>query len=292
MRELWNEAREKTAEMLSERGLTLEKTEFQGAQTILFGVTVFRAFADQVGADADEMPTDDEIGDAFEHYASNIGKDGKRMGYDDSFLELVAQAASNGYLDRDEDFRFMDSQKFGGEVLAFHMPSANAAVRRYVREFNLSDEYTLVGKDDYLSALRDKTERNGSHVHAVNHKVRLDGGAAKCVVIDPHRASEAIGSGFDLRSFNRPPTDMSADSDEPTKAAADGGTSDPLKDAQTVTQVVDDKAAKMDRGLGRVEIMSVINDVTDRDSAGAEALLEKLKSEGFLKEHPSGGFQA
>ncbi|POG57247.1 bifunctional DNA primase/polymerase [Haloferax marisrubri] len=235
LHEAWKASRQEAAEILSSRGLTFQNTEFQAAQTVLFGIQVFRSFAESVGADMSALPTREEIGDAFEHYASNIGKDGKRMGYDDGFLELFAQAASNGYLERDVDFRFMDSQKFGSEVLAFHMPTANAAVRRYVRDYNLDDEYTLVGKNDYLSAFRDKSERSSSHIKAVNHTARLDGGRTKCVVIDPHRTGEVLGSGFDLRAFGRGNAEEDKEAEETAGSDDDGGNG-PAATAEQETQ--------------------------------------------------------
>lgn len=227
LQDLWQEARADTGDLLSDRGLKFEATEFQGAQTILFGVRVFREFAETVGgADVSELPTDDDVGDALEHFGNNIGKDGKRRGYDDAFLELFAQAAQAGYVDEDEAYRFMDSRKWGKEVLAFHMPTVYTGVSRFVRDYNLEDEYNIIGKTDYLSALKDKIGREGSHVLAVHHDVRLEGGNTRCVVIDPQRTRQSLGSDFDLRAFNRgdseTPSDTDAHSGEAT--AADGGT--------------------------------------------------------------------
>lgn len=119
-----------------------------------------------------------EIGDAFEHLASNIGKQGKRRGYNDIFLELFSQAASAGYLEQNIDFKFYTSSKHGDEVLSLHMPSAYADVKRYARGYNLSDEYNIIGKSDYVSALADKSG-NDSHILALNHVVRLNGGRAE-----------------------------------------------------------------------------------------------------------------
>ncbi len=200
LKELWNETRVDVGELLSSRDLKLQTTEFQGAQTILFGVRLFHRFAEYVGADRSTLPTDDDVADALEHYASNIGKDGQRRGYDDGLLELFAQAARNGYVQEDEDYRFMKSQKWGEEVLAFHMPSVYAGVKRYIRDFNLSDEYNIIGKNDYLSTLRDKSGDN-SHILKTNHGVRINGSETKCVVIDPGRTHQRLGTDFELRAF-------------------------------------------------------------------------------------------
>ncbi len=200
LEEIWNETRVDVGDLLASRDLKLQTTEFQGAQTILFGVRLFHRFAEYVGADISTLPTDDDVADALEHYASNIGKDGQRRGYDDTFLELFAQAARNRYVQEDEDYRFMKSQKWGEEVLAFHMPSVYPAVKQYIRDFNLADEYNIIGKNDYLSTFRDKSG-DDSHILKTNHGVRIDGSETKCVVIDPSRTHQKLGTDFELRAF-------------------------------------------------------------------------------------------
>lgn len=316
LRDLWNDTRERTAEVLTARGLSLEKTEFQGAQTVLFGVRVYRRFAAAVGADEAAMPTDEEVADAFEHYASNIGKDGKRMGYDDAFLELFAQAASEGYLDRDDDFRFLHSRKWGCEVLAFHMPTANREIRRFVRDYNLEDEYTLVNKADYLSGLKDKIGQENSHVKAVNHKVNLDGGGTKCVLIDPHRTREVLGSGFDLRAFGRGDPEEAEETEgtggdddggdgpsattdaasQPT-AAADGGSTDAAPpadaedvkaDAQRLKKWVSDAAAPDKPGMSRVKCIQLLTDRRERTPEAAENVVDYALRNGLLQEAGDG----
>jgi len=216
LEELWNQCREDTGDLLADRDLSLEPTEFQGAQTILFGVRVYRKFAETVGADLSALPAESEVGDAFEHFASNIGKDGQRRGYDDTFLELFAQAVGSEYITEEEDFRFVESQKWGTEVLAFHMPSVYAGVKRYVRDYNLDGEYNIIGKPDYLSAFKDKSEKEHSHVLKTNHKTRLEGGPTKCVVIDPELTKQKLGSDFDLRSvgFTTEEEDEEGDNDD------------------------------------------------------------------------------
>lgn len=202
LEELWNQCRVDAGELLASRGLNFEPTEFQGAQTILFGIRVFKHFSESVGADMSQFPTDDDVADALEHFADNIGKNGQRRGYDDSFLELFAQAARTDYVEEDEDYRFIQSQKWGEEVLAFHMPSIYAGVKRYVRDYNVEDEYNLIGKNDYISAFKDKMGE-GSYILKINHKARLGSGFAKCVVLNPDRAHEKLGTDFELRAFGQ-----------------------------------------------------------------------------------------
>jgi hypothetical protein len=220
LKEVWKSCKERTADILSDRGYTLDQTEFRGLQTVLFGIRLHSKFATEHGVDPQKLPSTTEIGDAFEHLASNIGKQGKRRGYDDIFLELFSQAASAGYLEQNVDFKFYTSSKHGDEVLSLHMLSAYADVKRYVRGYNLSDEYNIIGKSDYVSALADKSG-NDSHILAVNHVVRLNGGRAKCAVIHPKRTQERLGSDFDLRAYQQ-----DAVTDEETSHAEEGGERD------------------------------------------------------------------
>lgn len=220
LKDLWETAGEDTKERLSKLGVGLENTERQGAQTILFGIRLYRRFAESVGADTSVLPTDTDVTDAFEHIASNIGKNGQRRGYADAFLELFAQAAAkDGYVERGEDYRIMESRKFGGDVLAFHMPSVYSAVKKYVRDFNLDDEYNVIGKNDYIDEFKDKIERGGSYAEATNHATRIGGDRSKCVVIDHEYAAERLGSDFELRAFG-----LDVDDDD---ESAGGDTDDP-----------------------------------------------------------------
>jgi len=201
LKEMWDSAGEDTKQYLTDLGVALENTERQGAQTVLFGIRLYREFANTIGADVSVLPTESDVIDSFEHMASNVGKNGQRRGYADSFLELFAQASSNGYVQAGEAYRVVESQKFGGEVIAFHMPTVYSAVKKYVRDFNLEDEFNVIAKNDYIDEFKDKIERGGSYVEAVNHGTRFDGDKVKCAVIDHQYAAKVLGSDFDLRAF-------------------------------------------------------------------------------------------
>jgi hypothetical protein len=235
LRNLWNGCREDVGNLLSKRGLMFESSEFQGAQTILFGYRLYREFAEELGADLEQLPDESDVGDALEHFGENIGKGGKRRGYDDSFLELFSQAAAAGYIERDEAFRFVDSQKWETEVLAFHMPSVYPAVRRYVRDYNLGDEYNIIGKNDYISAFKDKIEKDASHVLGYQ-KQRLEGGHTRCVIIDPRATRERLGSDFDLRAFDRAHDEEEESSESGGDDGGGGGRQSQTEDQEAESQ--------------------------------------------------------
>jgi hypothetical protein len=258
LEELWNQCHVDAGELLSSRDLKFDSSEFQGAQTILFGIRLLKRFADTVGADISQLPTDDEVADAFEHFADNIGNNGQRRGYGDIFLELFAQAAKNEYVERGEDYRFIQSQKWGEEVLAFHMPSVYAGVKRYVRDYNLEDEYNLIGKNDYISSFKDDIG-DDSHVLKINHKARLGGGPTKCVVLNPSRTHQKLGTDFELRAFDE---DAGEDGDE----SVESGVGRPIDD-RTGKELK--KISELDVG-DSIETVSVEVETWDTDDSPLE----------------------
>lgn len=203
----WFDARERTTDILSAHGFShIDDTQLQGCQTVVFGVAVFKQFATAMGADEDALPTAGDVSAAVEHVASNVGPRGRRREHDDEFLELLTQAANAGYLEEGAHHRVVDSQNHG-EFLAVHMPSTFGAVKKYVREFNLEGEYTVLGKNDYLDSFRNKAEVDGTYILETSKRVRgLDNGA-RAVAIDPEAASDRLGDDFSLGAFTAAQTD-------------------------------------------------------------------------------------
>lgn len=199
--EAWQTARKRTGEYLQDLGVSVDGTEFKGMQTIVFGVAVYKQFAASVGVDESQLPTDYDVKSALEHVTSNIGPDGRRREHIDEFAELLVQAASAGYIEEGKHHRILDSQKYDGRVLAFHMPTTFSAVKKYVREYNLEDEYSLLGKNDYLDSFRDKSKASDSYPLAVNQRVRGLENGAKAVYLDPEAADRTLPDGFNLNAF-------------------------------------------------------------------------------------------
>jgi len=228
-REAWSAAREKTRDHLRALDVPdLDGSEFQGLQTVVFGIAVFRQFADQLGADEAELPSDAEVRQAIGHIVSNIGPEGRRREHIDEFAELMAQAASNGYLEEGEHHRVYQPQMADSDALAFHMPTTFSAVKKYVREFNVESEYSLLGKNDYVDSFRDKAENGDSYPLAVNHRVRGLENGSKAVVIDPHRAAEILPDGFNLSAFTDDIENDEAEAEDGSDDDGDGAT--PLRE--------------------------------------------------------------
>lgn len=204
----WHDARRETREHLRALNASdLEGSEFQGFQTIVFGVEIYREFAESFGVPEANIPDDRSLRAALEHVLSNIGPEGRRREHIDEFVELLNQAAAAGYLEENVHHRVYNPNMADDEALAFHMPSVFPAVKKYVREFNMEEEVSLLGKNDYIDSFSDKAEKGESYPLAVNHRVRNVENGAKCVVIDPYRASTVLPDGFNLSAFTDVPED-------------------------------------------------------------------------------------
>lgn len=202
LEERWRDARDRLGSIIDGLDISsLDDSELQGLQTIVFGHLVYRDFAESVGADLAELPGEAELEAAIEHVATNIGPDGRRREHIDEFTELVAQASTEGYIEEGEHFRVMDSQKWETEALAFHMPSTFNAVKRFLREFNIESEYTILGKSDYLDNYSDKIEQGGSYPLGTNQRVKGLENGGRAVFIDLDRAEDILGDGFDRTAF-------------------------------------------------------------------------------------------
>ena len=212
LHEKWREARETVTELLTKMGVSADDSEQQGLQTVAFGVDIYRDFARSFGVSEEEMPTEADVADAIAHVVENIGKDGNRREHADEFMELLTGAAREDYIEEGVHYRVIDSRTHNQEVLAVHMPSAFNSIKKYLREFNLEDEYAILSRDDYLTSFGNKAEQDGSYVFATNKKTRNLANGSKAVHFDPWRAESKLGGDFQLGAFTE--VDDAEDEDE------------------------------------------------------------------------------
>jgi len=197
----WRSAREQMKETLQALGVSLEASEQRGIQTIWFGVSMAREFAEAHGADTDELPTDDDVMAACEHIIQNIGKEGQRREHADELLEVLSLAATEDYLEPNVHHRVLESTSAETEVLAVHMPSAFSAVKRFVRDSNLEEEYTLLSKTDYTNSFSNKAAVPDSYVVATNKRTRKIENGGKAVHFDHEAIRQKLGADFNIDSF-------------------------------------------------------------------------------------------
>jgi len=203
VRNYWLSAQQDLTDLVQHMGLgSLDRSEKQGLQTIIFGFKIFESFAEEMGADATELPGEDELREAVEHVAMNIGPDGRRRQHIDDFTELLARGAAADYLEQGRHYKLVSTTKYDADqALAFHMPSCFPAVKKYLREYNIEDEYSMLSRGDYLDNYGDRAEDPNSYPLATNHKVKALDEGSKTVLLDVTRAKEALGTSFALSSF-------------------------------------------------------------------------------------------
>jgi hypothetical protein len=224
--QVWRTAHEKVKTILERIDVTVGGSEQYGLQTVVFGIILYRKFATDHGAEADELVTDAEIRDACIHIVENIGKDGQRREHADEFLELMTLAATDGYLESGIHHRVYDPNKFGSEVLAVHLPSTYSAVKKYVRESNLEAEYSVLSKTDYDKSFSNKEDDPTAYVLATSHKTRKIENGNRTVVFDHEAVAEKLGQDFNITAFRPGPeehefTEEGADADGAVTALSD-----------------------------------------------------------------------
>lgn len=201
LRQRWNDARETVKEFLERFGVTLEASEQRGLQTIVFGTDVHRAFALDHGADEDQLPGQEDIRNACLHVIENVGKDGQRREHADEFLEALSLAATEEYIEHGVNHRVLESAKYGSEVLAVHMPSCFSAVKRYVRDSNLEDQYNLLSKTDYVNSFANKANSPEGYVLETNKQTRGIENGRRTIHFDHEAVAEKLGGDFNISVF-------------------------------------------------------------------------------------------
>jgi hypothetical protein len=215
LRDRWRAAKHDLADLVRHMGLgSLDRSEKQGLQTIIFGFRMFAEFAEEMGADPAALPDEDALREALEHVAMNIGPDGRRRQHIDDFTELLARASAAGYIEQGHHYKLVSTRKYDAETaLAFHMPSCFPAVKKYMREYNVESEYSMLGRGDYVDNYGDRAEEPSSYPLATSHRVKdLDAGS-KTVLLDADRAEESLGASFSLSSFIKTEADEPSDED-------------------------------------------------------------------------------
>jgi hypothetical protein len=126
------------------------------------------------------------------------------------------------------------------------MPSVFPAIKKFLREFNLEDEYTVLNRTDYLDSFRDKAEVDDAYVLAVSQRVRNLENGTKAVYFDPERVRETLGADFNVGAFhNEEEKYIDEDSTEATPIAKLEASGNPYT---TVTVTVNTWEAGPDNG--------------------------------------------
>lgn len=309
VREAWHDALEEAHAVVSDLGVVedLDDLEVQGLQTVVFGIKMYRRFAESVGADVAALPDDSEVRAALEHVVDRIGPEGKRKSHTDRFVELFARAANAEYVERGSEYELVREGKPGEEV-RINLPRSWDAMSRYARDHDIGSEDLLNDYKDYRDRFREQVEKPGSYVKNVQ---QVTPGVSKCTGISTLMAMEDLE--FDRAVLSSEPMGEPADSsdddgsgdkspaqpDSGTEpAAADGGTttdSDPDSgESEPLSEGIADAVGKVREHVRlNVEHNEPVSHAqvagsTGLQPAAVQKALRKLRQDGTLQKAPDG----
>lgn len=203
LRELWRESRESAVDVLDRRDLdadVLDDMVVQGFQTIRFGCTLFRAFADEFDVDPDATTvTTDAVADAIA-YVAGEGGGADHVSHLDRFVGLLGRAAAAGYVEPGEHYTTVDRGVNDTPELRVKLDTAFDQVRRYARDHDVRGEDLLDSVNDYRGRIRDNFENHDGYMTTTSVTTQVGDTVTRCVGIDVERADATIDN-FELGMF-------------------------------------------------------------------------------------------
>lgn len=195
VREIWRESAKHVSQLLADHDIDgLEELVEQGLQTIKFGATLYRAFTDEMGGDADII-TPEQIDDAIMYVATNAIGGANRKSHLDVLLEVAARAASHGYLEEGEHYAFIREGQ-ADEELRLNLATGFDMITRYANDHSVAEDL-LNSKDDYYERIKDSLDESGGYVSRYSIPTE---GIGRCVGIYVQDAIESI-DGFEKGMF-------------------------------------------------------------------------------------------
>jgi len=166
----WRDSRDHVRALLTANDITgVDDFPRQGIQTVHFGMSLHRRFAEEMAAEAGfslndlDLPTTEALNDALLYIAEQFGDDGSRKSHLDRFLELTSQAANEDYLEEEKHFTFVNAGE-PDEQLALKLSSVHDRVSKYVRDHGLDGEDLLNSASDYRDRMDEAADDNTSFV--------------------------------------------------------------------------------------------------------------------------------
>ncbi|WP_049904107.1 hypothetical protein [Halococcus agarilyticus] len=196
-RERWNTAAEDVADMIDalDEADALGSAARQGLQTVVFGLRLYREFAETVEADVAEIVDADAIESAVQ-YSGREFVGGGHKSHVDTLVELVAAAARAEYIEEDEHYSVVKSGSPAAEIRV-NMTAAFDQITRYVRDHDVSADL-LDTYGDYRDRFKEAHEENGGYVVSYRQYTR---GVGRAIGIHARRATDAL-DGFEARAMN------------------------------------------------------------------------------------------
>jgi hypothetical protein len=263
LQDLWIDSRNHVRDLLTENDITgVDDLPRQGIQTIHFGMTLYRRFAEEMAAEAGieaeglDLPSTEALNDALLYVAEQFGDEGSRKSHLDRFIELTSRAANEDYLEAGKHFTFVNEGE-PDEQLALKLSSVHDRVSKYVRDHGLDGEDLLNNAGDYRDRMDEAADDNTSFV--VTHS-QYTPPLARCARINTEMAEEQVE--FSRLAFGAEPLEDEAvegDGDD-----GDGGPHPHAFEARRLADVADDPT-----GYATVTVEVLTVETPDDDSAPA-----------------------
>lgn len=297
VRDAWHDALEEAHAVVSDLGVVedLDDLEVQGLQTVVFGIKMYRQFAESISADTAALPDENEVRAALEHVVDRIGPEGKRKSHTDRFVELFGRAANAGYVERGSEYELVREGKPGEEV-RINLPRSWDAMSKYARDHDIGSEDLLNDYKDYRDRFREQVETPTSYVKTVQ---QVTPGVSKCTGISTLMAMEELE--FDRAVVTSEPmgddavSDSDGDgpggeagdttaegSDSGKPAAADGG--DDIADATGKVR----EYVKLEVDHNEKVSQAAIAGSTGLQPGAVQQALKNLREDGTLQKGPDG----
>jgi len=265
LKNLWRESRDHVRDLLTANDITgVDDLPRQGIQTVHFGMTLYRRFAEEMAAEAGlapddlDLPSTEALNDALLYIAEQFGDGGSRKSHLDRFIELTSRAANEDYLEEGKHFTFVNEGE-PDEQLALKLSSVHDRVSKYVRDHGLDGEDLLNSAGDYRDRMDEAADDNTSYV--VTHS-QYTPPLARCARINTEMAGEQVE--FSRLAFGAEPRD---DGDAEGGSDGDGGDGSPPPQAFGARAIED--VAEDPTGYATVTVEVLTAEQPDNDSAPA-----------------------
>ena len=286
-REGWDKAAVDVVSMLASVGEDVEgigTAARQGLQTVVFGLRLYREFAESVNADLDGLLDEQAIASAVEYSAREFVGGGHKS-HVDTLVELVSAAARAEYIEEDEHYSVVKGGTPNAEIRV-NMTAAFDQITRYVKDHDVSADL-LDTYGDYRDRFKEAYETNGGYVVSYQQNTR---GIGRAVGIHARRATDALDE-FEGRALNCETIedrDREPDADSESSDATDSGSDLPddaegtEADARRIARVLNETEQPFDETALKARVAQDLDISPDE----ADRALAKLVERGDAIKQP------
>ena len=161
--ERWHDAEKRVLDLLDTYGLgDVDSAGRVALQTIVLGIRLYRAFADEYGA---SVPFDvDDEDRALTYVAKQQGEGGRRESHLDEFIRLLSLTAMDDEIEDGRHYTETGGQKTGDREIRVHMGKTYPKVAQYVQNHGLHKGTELLDEQDYRERIKEQVEVDDSYI--------------------------------------------------------------------------------------------------------------------------------